>query len=116
VGVRGGGGGYDDRGCYVIRDSRLNFSKSSYLILPARTPFIVRPFLSNNKLVFFRLDDNAFDNPVGLKKLKSLILLTYYDDDNPVQTCEDKLLLKLLKGSWNFYNYKCSCNPIFKDT
>ena len=49
-------------------------------------------------ITFFRLDDSSFDNPVGLKKLKSLILLTYYDDDNPVQTCEENLLLKALKG------------------
>ena len=35
---------------------------------------------------------------MGLKKLKSLILLTYYEDDNPVQTCEENLLLKALKG------------------
>ena len=46
-----------------------------------------------------RLDDRSFENPVGLKKLRSLILLTYYDDDNPVQTCEEKLLLSTLKGS-----------------
>ena len=46
-----------------------------------------------------RVDDSSFDNPIGLKKLRSLILLTYYDDDNPVQTCEEKLLLSTLKGS-----------------
>ena len=34
-GVCVGGGGHDFRGCYVIGDSRLNFSRSSYSRLPA---------------------------------------------------------------------------------
>ena len=34
-----------------------------------------------------------------LTKLKTLILLTYYDaDETPIQTCEEELLLKTLMG------------------
>jgi hypothetical protein len=44
------------------------------------------------------LEDPVSDAATGLKKLRSLILLTYYDDDNPVQTCEERLLLTILKG------------------
>lgn len=44
-------------------------------------------------------DDNRHSK---LAKLRSLILLTYYDsDDTPVQTCDEKLLLKTLKGCQN---------------
>ena len=35
VGGMQGVWGHDYRGCYVIGDSRLKFSRSSYLILPA---------------------------------------------------------------------------------
>ena len=35
VGVCVEGGGHDYRGCYVTGDSRLNFSRSSFLMLPA---------------------------------------------------------------------------------
>jgi hypothetical protein len=63
-----------------------------------KVQFVPRQMLVFATNLHFRLDDTAYDNPVGLKKLKSLILLTYYDDDNPVQTCEEKLLLKLLRG------------------
>jgi hypothetical protein len=35
---------------------------------------------------------------MSLQQLKSLILLTYYDDDVHIQTCEEKLLLTTLQG------------------
>ena len=39
-------------------------------------------------------------NDSKLSKLKTLILLTYYDsDETPVQTCEEDLLLKILMGN-----------------
>ena len=53
---------------------------------------------SYSSCIINRLDDSSSAPPAGLKKLRSLILLTYYDDDNPVQTCEEKLLLSTLKG------------------
>ena len=34
----------------------------------------------------------------SLQHLKSLILLTIYDDDHQVQTCEENLLIKTLQG------------------
>ena len=38
-------------------------------------------------------------NDSKLSKLKTLILLTYYDsDETPIQTCEEDLLLKILMG------------------
>ena len=38
-------------------------------------------------------------NDSKLTKLKTLILLTYYDsDETPIQTCEEDLLLKILMG------------------
>lgn len=52
--------------------------------------------LVSNQLINL-LDDDSIPDVAGLRKLKSLILLTYYEDDNPVQTCEEKLLLKILK-------------------
>ena len=33
------------------------------------------------------------------RNLKSLILLTYYDDDVNIQTCDEKLLSTTLKGN-----------------
>ena len=35
----------------------------------------------------------------SLRNLKSLILLTYYDDDVHIQTCDEKLLLTTLQGN-----------------
>ena len=35
----------------------------------------------------------------SLRNLKSLILLTYYDDDVHIQTCDEKLLLAILQGN-----------------
>ena len=35
----------------------------------------------------------------SLRNLKSLILLTYYDDDVHIQTCDEKLLMTTLQGN-----------------
>ena len=43
-------------------------------------------------------------NDSKLTKLKTLILLTYYDsDETPIQTCEEDLLLKILMGKITKY-------------
>ena len=39
------------------------------------------------------------NNNASLRNLKSLILLTYYDDDVHIQTCDEKLLLAILQGN-----------------
>ena len=43
----------------------------------------------------------ATSNPrtASLRNLKSLILLTYYDDDVHIQTCDEKLLMTTLQGN-----------------
>ena len=60
LGVWGGGGGWlghDYRGCYVIGDSRLNFSRYSNLRLPATListrSDTLKNFQTNSVLVFF---------------------------------------------------------------
>ena len=47
-----------------------------------------------------------------LRNLKSLILLTYYDDDVHIQTCDEKLLLTTLQGllSCGFAAKSCTEN------
>ena len=43
-----------------------------------------------------------FDPISRLTKLKTLILLTYYDaDETPIQTCEEELLLRTLMGKYD---------------
>ena len=38
----------------------------------------------------------------SFRNLKSLILLTYYDDDVNIQTCDEKLLSATLKGNHDY--------------
>ena len=39
----------------------------------------------------------------SFRNLKSLILLTYYDDDVNIQTCDEKLLSATLKGNHDYF-------------
>ena len=41
----------------------------------------------------------------SFRNLKSLILLTYYDDDVNIQTCDEKLLSATLKGNVGFLSF-----------
>jgi hypothetical protein len=57
--------------------------------------------VTNDLLLHLERNADSFNNLTTSKltKLKTLILLTYYDsDETPVQTCEEKLLLRTLKG------------------
>ena len=49
-----------------------------------------------------------------LQNLKSLILLTYYDDDVHIQTCDEKLLLTTLQGLLSCGLFTAKVNPKVK--
>ena len=51
----------------------------------------------------------------SFRNLKSLILLTYYDDDVNIQTCDEKLLSATLKGNLDYF-LALSCNKMKNKT